>query len=149
MDNMPQGAAVFSKGLMNAYGRESYWSGALFYLMADLGIRRETKGEKGLEDCLGGALWAGFEASRNVRLPDYVAACDKATGTKVVGGLVDRYLANPVPMDLAAFWKDLGVSEVGGRIALNDDAPQAEWRKMIVMGPQGRSLKAVKLPWPS
>lgn len=149
MDNMPQGAAVFAKGLMNADGRESYWSGALFYLMADLGIRRETRGEKGLEDCLAGALWAGFVASRNVRLPDYVAACDAATGTKVMGGLVDRYLANPVPMDLAAFWKDLGVSDVGGRIALNDDAPQAQWRKMIVMGPQGRALKAVKLPWPS
>ena len=149
MDNMPQGAGVFAKGLINADGRESYWSGALFYLMADLGIRRETKGEKGLEDCLGGALWAGFESSKNVRLPDYVAACDKATGTKVMGGLVDRYLANPVPMDLSSFWKDLGVSEVGGRIALNDGAPQAQWRKMIVMGPPDRPSKTVKLPWQS
>jgi hypothetical protein len=149
MDNMPMGAPIFARGLMNASGRENYWSGALFMLMADIGIRRETNGAKGLEDCLGGALWAGFGSSTNVRLPDYVAACDRATGTKVVGNLIDRYYANGAPMDLAAFWRDLGVSEVGGRIALNDSAPQAEWRKMIVMGPPGRPAKPVKLPWQS
>ncbi len=149
MDNMPQGAPIFAKGLMNASGRENYWSGALFMLMADLGIRRETNGAKGLEDCLGGALWGGIESSQNMPLQVYVQACDRATGTKVVGGLVDRYYATGAPMDLSAFWKDLGVSEVGGRIALDDGAPQAQWRKMIVMGPQGRALKAVKLPWPS
>jgi hypothetical protein len=149
MDNMPAGAPIFAEGLMNASGRENYWSGALFMLMADLGIRRETKGEKGLEDCLGGALWAGYEASKTVRLQDYAAACDRATGTTVVGGLIDRYYATGAPMDLASFWRDLGVSEVGGRIALNDDAPQAQWRKMIVMGPPGRPPKPVKLPWQS
>jgi hypothetical protein len=149
MDNMPQGAGVFDKGLMNASGRESYWSGALFMLMADLGIRRETRGAKGLEDCLAGANWEGYQASRTVRLQDYVAACDSATGTKVVGGLVDRYYAAGAPVDLKAFWADLGVSQVDGRIALNDAAPQAEWRKMIVMGPPGRLAKPVKLPWQS
>ncbi len=149
MDNMPQGAGAFSKGLMNASGRENYWSGALFMLMADLGIRRETNGEKGLEDCLGGALWAGNAGSTNMRLPDYAAACDKATGTKVVGGLIDRYYATGAPMDLSAFWRDLGVSQVDGRIVLDDTAPQAQWRKMIVMGPPGRPPKPVKLPWES
>lgn len=149
MDNMPMGAPVLARGLVNSSGRENYWSGALFMLMADLGIRRETNGAKGLEDCLGGALWAGYEASKNVGLKDYVAACDSATGTRVVGGLVDRYYAIGAPMDLKAFWTDLGVSEVGGRIALNDTAPQAQWRKMIVMGPPGRAPKPVKLPWES
>jgi hypothetical protein len=149
MDNMPMGAPIFARGLMNASGRENYWSGALFMLMADLGIRRQTNGQKGLEDCLGGALWAGFVASTNVRLADYVASCDVATGTTVVADLVNRYYSGGVAMDLAAFWRDLGVSEVNGRIALNDQAPQAEWRKMIVMGPPGRPPKPVKLPWQS
>ncbi len=149
MDNMPTGAPIFAKGLMNASGRENYWSGALFYLMADLGIRRETNGAKGLEDCLGGALWAGYQASVTVRVQDYASVCDKATGTRVVGDLVDRYYARGVPMDMAAFWRDIGVSEVGGRIALNDSAPQAQWRKMIVMGPPGTPPKPVKLPWES
>ena len=149
MDNMPMGAPVFSRGLMHASGRENYWSGALFMLMADLGIRRETRGAKGLEDCLAGANWEGYQASRNVRLQDYVSACDGVTGTKVVSGLIDRYYSTGATVDMKAFWADLGVSEVGGRIALNDSAPQAEWRKMIVMGPPGRPPKHVKLPWQS
>lgn len=149
LDNMPQGASVFAKGLASASGRENYWSGALFMLMAGLGIRRDTGGEKGLEDCLGGAMWSGYEGSRNVRLPEYVAACDRMTGTTVVSGLLDKYYATGGPMDLAAFWRDLGVSEVAGRIVLDDAAPMARWRRMIVMGPPGRPPKAVKLPWQS
>ena len=149
MDNMPQGAGVFSKGLSTASGRENYWSGALFMLMADLGIRRETKGEKGLEDCLGGALWSGLEASRTLRLPEYVAACDHATGTTAVSALLERYYQTGKPVDLAAFWRDLGVAEVGGRIVLDDAAPSAAWRKMIVLGPAGRSVQPVKRPWDS
>ena len=149
VDNMPQGMGGFAKGLSNASGRENYWSGALFMLMADLGIRRDTKGEKGLEDCLGGTMLSGYESSRNVRLQDYVAACDRMTGTTVVSRLLDKYYATGNPMDLAGFWRDLGVSEVGGRIVLDDSAPMAQWRKMIVMGPPGRTPKAVKLPWES
>lgn len=149
VDNMPRGAGVFARGLANGSGRENYWSGALFMLMADLGIRRETRGAKGLEDCLGGALWSGLDATRTLRLPDYVAACDRATGTTVVSGLADRYYANAQAVDLAAFWRDLGVAEVGGRIVLDDSAPSAAWRRMIVMGPPGRPPQPVKLPWKS
>ncbi len=149
VDNMPQGVGAFAKGLSKASGRENYWSGALFMLMADLGIRRETKGEKGLEDCLGGALWSGLDASRNMPLSNYVAACDRTTGTTVVSGLVEQYYQTGLAVDLAAFWRDLGVAEVGGRIVLNDSAPSAAWRKMIVMGPPGRPSQPVKLPWES
>jgi len=144
MDNMPQGMGAYAKGLSNASGRENYWSGALFMLMADLGIRRDTNGEKGLEDCL-----AGYESTRSVSLGDYVAACDRMTGTKVMSGLVAKYYATGQQFDLPGFWRDLGVSETGGRIVLNDSAPMARWRKMIVMGPPGHRLAAVKLPWRS
>jgi hypothetical protein len=66
-----------------------------------------------------------------------------------VSELVDRYYRGAQPVDLTAFWKELGVSLVGGRIVLDDSAPQARWRKMIVMGPPGRPSRAVKLPWES
>ena len=142
MDNMPQGMGAYAKGLSNGSGRENYWSGALFMLMADLGIRRDTNGEKGLEDCL-----AGYQSTRSVSLADYVAACDRMTGTKVMSGLVEKYYATGQQFDLPAFWRELGVSEVNGRIVLNDSAPMAKWRKMIVMGPPGHPPRAVKLPW--
>ena len=149
IDNMPRGVGPFSRGLANASGRENYWAGALFMLMADIGIRRDSDGAKGLEDCLAGALWAGFDAPRRALLQEYAAACDRATGTHVVSELIARYYARGEPVDLAAFWKKLGVSEVEGRVVLDDTAPFARWRKAIVMGPTGRSPRPVKLPWQS
>ncbi|MBS0548682.1 MAG: hypothetical protein JSR24_13090, partial [Proteobacteria bacterium] len=85
-------------------------------------------------DCLIGALRGGMDAPKTVRLADYVAACDRATGTTVVSGLVERYHQKGEAVDLAAFWRELGVAEVAGRIVLDDNAPQAKWRKMIVPG---------------
>ena len=50
--------------------------------------------------------------SRRVPLLDYVAACDRATGTTVLRGLIDRHVVNAQPVDLAALWRELGVSMV-------------------------------------
>jgi len=61
--------------------------------------------------------------------------------------LVDRHFNKAEPVDLAALWKELGISVVAGRIALDDSAPAAQWRKMIVPG--SHPPKRVKLPWES
>lgn len=147
--DMPQGVQAFSSGLARASGRENYWAGAIFMLMADIGLRRATDGAKGLEDCLGGVLWSGVEASIYVGIRDYVAACDRVTGTDVMSTLVERHYTRAESIDLAALWRDLGVSVAGGRIVLDDTAPLAKWRKMIVMGPSGSASRTVKLPWES
>ncbi len=149
VDSMPRGAAVYSLGLVHAEGNQNYWAGAIFMLMADVGIRRATKGAKGLEDCLGGVLWMGHDAMTRITVRDFAQACDRAVQSDVVSTLLDRHLTKQQPVDLTQMWKDLGVAEVNGRIVLDDKAPQAEWRKMIVMGPASRSLKPVKLPWQS
>ncbi len=149
VDNMPRGVAAFAAGLSNASGQQNYWAGATFMLMADIGIRRASDGAKGLEDCLAGALWSGLDATQTVQVVDYAAACDRAVGGKTMSELVDRYYRSAQPVDLAALWKELGVALVGGRIALDDSAPLAKWRKMIVMGPISRPSRTVKLPWES
>ena len=59
VENMPQGVEAFSTGLANASGRQNYWAGATFMLLADVAIRRASNGAKGLDDCLGGVLWSG------------------------------------------------------------------------------------------
>jgi hypothetical protein len=148
LENMPRGAAAFARGLATASGRENYWAGALFMLMADVELRRQTDGAKGLEDCLAGALWDGFDASRRAGLGDYVQACDRATGTTVVGSLLERYQAGAA-MELPEYWKSLGVGLVDGRVVFDDAAPLSRWRRMIVTGPDGSALKPVRLPWPS
>ena len=147
--DMPQGEAVFARGLATTSGRENYWGGAIFMLLADLAIRRDSNGAKGLEDCIAGALWQGLGGVERVPPDAYAEACDRATGTKAVSALLDRHFRNAQPVDLAALWKELGVALVGGRVALDDSAPQARWRKMIVMGPPGQPPRPVKLPWQS
>jgi hypothetical protein len=149
VDNMPRGVAAFAAGLTNASGQQNYWAGATFMLMADIGIRRATDGAKGLEDCLAGALWSGLDAPQTVQVVDYAAACDRAAGVTVMSELVDRYYRGAAPVDLTALWKELGVALVDGRVTLDDSAPSAKWRKMIVMGPPSRPTPHVKLPWES
>ena len=149
IDDMPRGSGAFTVGLANAEGRQNYWGGATFMLMADLGIRRGTDGAKGLEDCLGGVLWGGLDATKRVSVEQFAQACDRATGTNVVGALVADHYEKQQAVDLAGLWKRLGVAEVAGRIVYDDSAPDAKWRKMIVMGPPSRPPRHVKLPWQS
>lgn len=147
VDNMPQGIAALSTGLANASGRQNYWAGATFMLLADLAIRRASGGAKGLDDCLGGVLWSGLDGGQRASVADYAAACDRVTGTPAMSTLVDRHFTKAEPIDLAALWRELGVSMVGSRIVLDNSAPSAQWRKMIVPG--GHPPKRVKLPWES
>ncbi|MFO1085378.1 MAG: hypothetical protein U1E21_12500 [Reyranellaceae bacterium] len=147
VDNMPKGVQAFSSGMASASGRENYWGGATFMLLADLAIRRASQGAKGLEDCLGGVLWSGLDGAQRISVGDYAAACDRASGTPAMSALVDRHLNRGEPLDLAALWKELGVALIGGRIALDDSAPGAPWRRLIVPG--NRPPKPVKLPWQS
>ena len=147
VDNMPKGVRAFSGSMANARGQENYWGGATFMLLADVGLRRATNGAKGLEDCLAGVLWSGLDGARRATIAEYAAACDGVTGTTVMSGLVERHFNSAEPVDLAALWKDLGISLVAGRIALDDSAPSARWRKLIVPGTH--PPKRVKLPWES
>ena len=147
VDNMPKGVQAFSSSMANARGQENYWGGATFMLLADVGLRRATNGAKGLEDCLAGVLWSGLDGARRATIAEYAAACDRVTGTTVMSGLVERHFNSAEPVDLAALWKDLGISLVAGRIALDDSAPSARWRKLIVPGTH--PPKRVKLPWES
>jgi len=147
VDNMPKGVQAFSSSMANARGQENYWAGATFMLLADVSLRRATNGAKGLEDCLAGVLWSGLDGARRATIVDYAAACDRVTATAVMSGLVERHFINAERVDLAALWKDLGISLVAGRIALDDNAPSARWRKLIVPGTH--TPKRVKLPWES
>jgi hypothetical protein len=147
--DMPQGEQVFARGLAQAAGRENYWGGAIFMLLADLAIRRDSNGAKGLEDCVAGALWRGLGGAERVAIDAYAQACDVATGTAAMSTLLDRHYYKAEPIELSKLWRELGVALVAGRIVLDDSAPQARWRKMIVFGPAGQATHTVKLPWES
>jgi hypothetical protein len=92
-------------------------------------------------------LWSGLDGARRATVAEYASACDRATGTTVMSGLVERHFNGAEPVDLDTLWKDLGISVIAGRIALDDSASSARWRKLIVPGTH--PPKRVKLPWES
>lgn len=112
------------------WGR-TYWGGGLFWLMADIEIRKKTHNRTGVREAFRTIMnedgtmldlwptWTIFETG------------DRATGTRV---LTDMYVAwkdKPVNVDLDKLWKDLGIEEKGDTVIFHDAAPYAAIRKAI------------------
>lgn len=133
VEGLPQGEPEpGDRGLDNTHtwGR-TYWGGALFCLMADVGIRRETRNRAGLQDALRGIVAAGGTMDHDWSIERALATGDKATGTKVLQDLYAKMKDSPAPVDLGQLWKELGVEHTGGHVTFRDDAPLAAIRKAI------------------
>jgi hypothetical protein len=114
----------------HSWGR-TYWGGALFCFVADVEIRKQTHNQKGLQDALRGILDAGGNITHDWELPEALKIGDKATGTSVLSDLYAKWKGNPVQVDLASMWKDLGIVAEGGRVGVVEDAPLAAVRRAI------------------
>ena len=136
-------AAGLPKGLPQAGDRgldhtptwgRTYWGGALFALLADVEIRRQTQNRLGLQDALRAILGAG-----NIELASPLEPLleigDQATGTRVLGTLYGRMKDRPAPVDLDALWGELGVRPEGGTVRFDDAAPLAATRRAITAPP--------------
>jgi hypothetical protein len=106
------------------WGR-TYWGGALFALIADVTMRRETENAMGLQQALR-AINSERNFSRMWDFRETLEIGDRATGRKVLTGLYDAWKETPVTPDLAQLWSDLGV------LPVSDDAALAAVRKAIV-----------------
>ena len=130
IENMPKGEPEEGdEGLdrTHTWGR-TYWGGALFCLVADLGIRERTEGKKSLRDALLGVQAAGGDISATWPIDRVIEFGDLATGVPVLRETYDRMKETPVDVDLGAIWKRLGVSVEGGRVRFDDRAPEASVR---------------------
>src|SRR5579859_6493746 len=67
----------------HTWGR-TYWGGAMFCLVADVAIRRETKNRKGLRDALRAIVASGGTIDHESSLPQAFEIGDRATGTHVL-----------------------------------------------------------------
>jgi hypothetical protein len=132
--DMPQGLpAAGDKGLdhTHTWGR-TYWGGALFCLLADVGIRKRTANSKGLEDAMrainraGGTIDADWPVERAFEIGD------KATDGKTLMELYEKMRSAPVIVDLPDLWKQLGVERRDRTVAFDDHAPLASLRKSII-----------------
>jgi hypothetical protein len=109
----------------------TYYGGALFCLVADIGIARATHGTKSLRDAFAGTVARGMSIRQGSDLEHFAAELDRALGVEVVGPLHAQWAHTPVQVDLAELWKELGVVRAGREIRFDDSAPLAAWRAKL------------------
>lgn len=132
--DMPQGLPRSSdQGLNNTHtwGR-TYWGGAIFCLLADVGIRKHSGNKQGLEDALRAINQAGGTIEVDWPLTRALEIGDNATGGTVLADLYRNLGSKPVAVDLADLWNQLGVSRNGSEVTFNDRAPLAAIRSAIL-----------------
>jgi hypothetical protein len=115
----------------HTWGR-TYWGGALFAFLADLEIRKATGGEKSLATGLRAVLHAGGDTRVFWSIEQFTGAVDRAVGKPIVSDLYRRMAERPMPVDLPALWRDLGISVVGDDVRFDDRAPLASIRRRMV-----------------
>ena len=133
MEGMPKGEPKpGDEGLdrTHTWGR-NYWGGALFCLVADVEIRKETGDRKGLKDALRAIVAAGGTIDRECPLERALAIGDKETGTLVLTTMYRQWGTSPVEVDLPALWKSLGIRSDKNTVALDSHAPLAAVRTSI------------------
>lgn len=136
LDGIPKGLPeAGDRGLDNTHtwGR-TYWGGALFCLRADVELQKRTQGRQTLRSALQNAARAGANGAVRWPVEKFLAAADRGTGHSVLLNLYREMSTSPAPIDLAALWKDLGVSMVGGKVRFDDKAPLAEIGRNIGRG---------------
>ena len=109
-----------------------YWGGALFALVADVAIRRETNNRVGLRQALRGIVDAGGSMSVWWSITDAFAAGDRATQTHLLMNEYKKRRADPAPVDLDSLWTNLGVRLENGHVVLDNQAPWAASRRAIL-----------------
>jgi hypothetical protein len=130
---MPQGEpAAGDEGLdrTHTWGR-TYWGGALFCLVADVEIRRQTKNRKGLRDALRAIVEQGGTIDHNWPLDRALTIGDQATGTHVLTEMYAKWKDAPVEVDLPKLWAELGLQAADAGIELLPKAQLAAVRDAI------------------
>ena len=139
MDGFPKGLpAAGDMGLDRTptWGR-TYWGGALFWLLADIEIRRKSDQRKSLDDVLRAIVAEGGTGSANWPEEKIFRRGDAAIGMPILEKLHERLGAHPETTDLPALWSQLCVSRKGGTVVFNEDAPLAAIRRALTSGKAG------------
>lgn len=128
------------RGLNNTHtwGR-TYWGGALFCLMADVQIRRETGNRRGLQSALRAIVSAGGTIDTELPLPRILEIGDRATGTHVLEEMYSKWSEAPVMVNLQELWLQLGVRADQGTVTFNPAASLAATRIAMTSSADAKS----------
>jgi hypothetical protein len=130
MPNGEPGPGDLGLNHTHTWGR-TYWGGALFCLMADIQIRRQTGNHKGLQDALRAIVAAGGSIDKEWPLPRLLRIGDQATGTHVLNEMYTRWSDTAVSVNLSELWRQLGIDEERNTLEFDSKAPFAAIRIAI------------------
>jgi hypothetical protein len=135
--DMPQGLPqAGDRGLdhTHTWGR-TYWGGAIFFLLADIEIRRRTDNRAGLQDAMRAINRASGGNGVEWTIERLLEVGDRATGTQVLAQLHARMGDTPSSVDLDAIFTSLGVPTEVGDLPFNDAAPLSGIRTGLMRAP--------------
>jgi hypothetical protein len=112
-----------------------YWGGAMFWLLADVQIREQTRGRKSLQDALRAINRRSGGITAEWSVDQVMKVGDEATGVPVLTSLYAQMGATPVQVDLDGLFGRLGMAERGGAVVFDDGAPLAALRRQITAAP--------------
>jgi len=133
MNGMPNGEpGPRDRGLdiTHNWGR-TYWGGALFCLIAEVEIRKETGNRRGLQDALRAIVAAGGSIDKEWSIQRVLSIGDQATGTQVLEKMYAQWSVTPVFVDLPQLWTQLGIRADPRGIVFDASAPLAEIRTSV------------------
>jgi hypothetical protein len=114
----------------HTWGR-TYWGGAMFCLLADVRIRRQTNDRYSLRDALRAIVGAGGNMETTWPLTRALEVGDRAAGAPVLMKLYEEMKATPVKPNLPLLWSRLGIETSRNSITFDDAAPCASTRRAI------------------
>ncbi|WP_086933490.1 hypothetical protein [Agarilytica rhodophyticola] len=135
MKGMPNGVPKrHETGLDNTatWGR-TYWGGALFCLLVDIDIRRQTDNRHGIRDALRHIAASGHTMVREADILDLMKLGDDALKVDAFKRNYREMALQYTHIDLDQLWQQLGVSMKGDEIVYNDNAPLAKVRKKLLV----------------
>lgn len=110
----------------------TYWGGALFCLLADVEIRKQSGNRLGLQNAMRGVLAAGGNHTLDWPIESVLSVADKAVGGHALAKLYAQMGTARFAPDLDGLWRELGIKlQPDGTVAFDDKAPLARIRRAI------------------
>lgn len=133
-----ESARMFSNGSFKMV----YWAGASFALMADVEIRRQTRGRLSLDSVLAelGKTWA--HQRQAFTAAEVLDRMDQVIGAPVLRALMTRWVQGPELPNLEALYTSLGVQVGPNGVRYVAGASEA-WIRDAIMRPAGASESAL------
>ena len=110
----------------------TYWGGAMFCLLADVDIHRQSHNRFGLQDALRAIVRDSGGLAADWPIERVLLTGDHAVGTTTLEDLYARLKDSPVTPDLMGLWRELGIESEDSSVRLSDSAPLADVRRAIM-----------------